>query len=199
MGALQMGVAREIDDPFGVRIGFVGPRDEHVDEAHGALGDGMQLAAHEQPQGRRDLVVATACGVHLAADFTGDLRDAPLDRGVDVFVARLDDERPRADLVGDRVQRSGDRSRFVGPENSAGAEHVDVSERSGDVVENEAHVESDAVGVRTQGVGTRRRETSVPQRLTAGHAARHFIRHLAPRCGASPAIVRRSLANVRAP
>jgi hypothetical protein len=199
LGTLQMGVTRQVDRSVGMRIGLVGPRDEHVDETHRALGHGMQLAAHEQAQRRGDLVVATSGRVHLAADVAGDLGDAPLDRGVHVLVTRLDDERPRAHLVGDRVQRRGDRRSFVRRENSAGAEHVNVGEGSRDVVENEAHVEADAVGVRAQGVGARRRKAAVPQRLAARHAAPCIFGHLAPRCGASPAIARRSLANLRAP
>ena len=204
---LQMGVAGQVHRPVGMRIGLVGPRDEHVDEAHRALSDGVQLATHEQAQRRCDLVVATAGRVHLAADFAGDLGDAPFDRRVDVLVSRLHDERPRAHLVGDRVQRGADRGCLVRGENAAGPEHVDVGERAGDVVEKQSHVETDAVGVRTQRVGTRRREAAVPQRPSTRHACRsvrgrivrRVLHHLAPRCGASPAIVRRSLASLRAP
>ena len=53
-----------------------------------------ELATGVEPQIRRDLVVSAPPGVELRAGRAGDLGDPPLDRRMDVLVARLEDERP---------------------------------------------------------------------------------------------------------
>ena len=57
-----------------------------------------RLRAHEHRDVGRDLVVARARGVQLAADRPGELGDAPLDRRVDVFVGVFEGEHPERQL-----------------------------------------------------------------------------------------------------
>ena len=72
------------------------------------------LAAEVQAQVERDLVVAAAAGVQLGARVARDLGDAPLDRGVDVFVGRRERERAGRQLLLDAVERVHDRGPLVG-------------------------------------------------------------------------------------
>ncbi len=57
-----------------------------------ALGHPSELAAGVEPQVGGHLVVAAAAGVELGPDVAGELGDPPLDGGVDVLVARGEDE-----------------------------------------------------------------------------------------------------------
>ena len=72
------------------------------------------LSARVEAKIGRDLVVAAATGVELRADVTRHLGDAPLDGGVDVLVARLEDERLRSELLTDAVERSLKRCCLLG-------------------------------------------------------------------------------------
>ena len=70
----------------------------------------QRVRAREHGDVGRDLVVARARGVQLAADGAGDLRQPPLDRHVDVLVLVVEPERAAVELLGDtRRGRAGAR------------------------------------------------------------------------------------------
>jgi hypothetical protein len=87
LGALEVGVAGH--RPVKVRVGEL---DEHALEVLQALERGQRVGAREHRHVGRDLVVARARGVQPPADRADDLRQAPLDRHVDVLVAGLERE-----------------------------------------------------------------------------------------------------------
>ncbi len=66
----------------------------------------LPLAPRANPQQRvrRNLIVAAPGGVQAAARIACDLRESPLDRGVDVLVAGCERERPRCELLLDLVE-----------------------------------------------------------------------------------------------
>ena len=68
-----------------------------------------ERAAAPQPQLRGHLVVAAAPGVQLGADVAGQLGHPPLDRRVDVLVARREHEDARGELLFDEVERLDER------------------------------------------------------------------------------------------
>ena len=102
------------------------------------------FAAHVQPQVECDLVVAAAAGVQLGAGRPRDLRDAPLDRGVDVFVARHERERAVGQFLLDAVERGDDHRLLLRGEQPDAREHRDVRARAVEVVAREPVVERQA-------------------------------------------------------
>ena len=99
LGALQVRVAGH--RPPGVGVGELAePSHQLADQLDRALGT---LADVEGDVGR-DLIVARAPRVQLAADRAGDLGDPALDRHVDVFVVGLERKAILAELEGDLVE-----------------------------------------------------------------------------------------------
>src|SRR4051812_14268545 len=139
LGALQMRVSRERDLR---RL----PRalQKYALQLLNPLGDRAALAPEVEPHVERDLVVATAPGVQLRADGTGDLRDASFDRGVDVLVARRKSERLAGQLLFDAVQRGNDDAAFLVVQQTDAREHLHVRARADDVVGGEATIEGQA-------------------------------------------------------
>ena len=90
LGALQVRVAGQRD------LGRL-PRalQQHALQLVDPRRDRPALAAQVEAHVERDLVVAAATGVQLGTDRARDLGDPPLDRGVDVLVARRERERRR--------------------------------------------------------------------------------------------------------
>ena len=94
----------------------------------------------------RDLVVARAGCVQLAPDATDDLRQAPLDRHVDVLVVGAERERPTAQLIRDAVEAAQEVRALGSGDDAARREHLRLRARLRDVVAPEALVEeSDAL------------------------------------------------------
>ena len=94
LGALEVGVAGH--RPVEVALGLA-----RAAAPSGRSSSTLRLervGAHEQGHVGGHLVVARACGVQLAADRPGDLRQPALDRHVDVLVARGDLEGVLVDL-----------------------------------------------------------------------------------------------------
>ena len=123
----------------------------------------LRVGAREQRHVGRDLVVARARGVQLAADRAGQLGDAPLDRHVDVLVVRQERERPLLQLVLDRVERGEQLVAVVARDDPLRGEHARVGARLVDVVRAEAPVEADR--------GVELTEGGVLRLAEAGHAA----------------------------
>ena len=137
------------------------------------------LAAEEQTQVERDLIVATAPGVQLCAGGPRDLGDPPLDRGVDVFVGRRERELPRRELLFDARERGRDDLPLLLVEQADALEHVHVRARSGEVVDREPAVVRKAHGEREQLVGRPLAEATRPERLSRCFARFGFA-HRAP-------------------
>ena len=98
LGALHVRVARQ------VHVGrFLGPPQEHGLELVDARRLHAALAAQEQSEVERDLVVAAAAGVQLGARRAGDLGDPALDRRVDVLVGGGERERARSSSSSTRL------------------------------------------------------------------------------------------------
>ncbi len=111
---------------------------ERIDGARGVPGG----VAREERDVGRDLVVARAGGVELAADRAGDLGHAPLDRHVDVLVALIEVEGVRGELGLDRVERLEQRVAVGVADDLPRGEHPRVGARLLDVVVPQAAVES---------------------------------------------------------
>ena len=87
-----------------------------------------------QPQVGGHLVVAAAPGVELGPDVAGELGHPPLDGGVDVLVAGLEDEAARGQLLLDLVEGGQQHRHFVVVEDARPAQPLHVGPRAGQVV-----------------------------------------------------------------
>ena len=93
-----------------------------------------------------DLVVARARRVQAPADRPDDLRQAPLDRHVDVFVLRLERERaPRRELLRDLVEPREQRVAILRRDDPARGQHARVRARLRDVLRPQPPIELDRV------------------------------------------------------
>ena len=78
-----------------------GPADERpLQLARARGGHGVDLVADPEPQVGRDLVVAAAAGVELAADVADAVDERPLDVHVDVFQLLAELEAAGGDFAG---------------------------------------------------------------------------------------------------
>ena len=136
LGALQMGVARHA--PVAVRLGQgADPLEdvaEQADRVAGGIGD-------EHRQVGRDLIVARAAGVDLAADPAGDLGQPPLDRHVDVLVGVLEGEALPLELGGDLVEAVAQLLELGVVEDAGGVQGAGVGARLAHVVGGQPPVE----------------------------------------------------------
>jgi hypothetical protein len=136
--ALQVRVSRH--RPVEVGLGLVG---EHGHQAVDRL-DGVQRAgAHEHRQVGRDLVVARAGRVDLAADAADDLGQPAFDRHVDVLVVGVHLEAAGVDLGANGLEAALELGELAGVDDRAAREHPHVRERLLDVVGGEPEVEAD--------------------------------------------------------
>ena len=116
-------------EPIGVRLGLVRQRIDEVGEAD--RGFDRRIAA-EQPQVERHLVVARRAR---------DLRDAPLDRGVDVLVLQLEVELVAVQLTLDLPEPATYRGKLAGREDARRGQPACVREAHRDVVRIELVVD----------------------------------------------------------
>ncbi len=100
LGPLHVGVTGEVD--VGGVDGALGQR---VLERHDLEGHADQGAAAPQAQRGGHLVVAAPPGVQLGAHVADQLGHAPLNRSVDVLVARGEGEHAAVELLFDHVER----------------------------------------------------------------------------------------------
>ena len=138
LGALQVRVAGH--RPVLVALGEL---HEHALEVLQLLERPERVRAREHGHVGRDLVVARAGGVELAADRADDLRQAALDRHVDVLVVVAERERPAVELGLDAVEAAQQRVAVGVGDDPGGGEHPGVGARLLDVVGPEPVVEPD--------------------------------------------------------
>ena len=111
-----------------------------------AGGHGVDFVANPEPQVGRDLVVAAAAGVELAADVADAVDQGPLDVHVDVFQLLAELEAAGGDFVADLLEASDDLVPLVVGEDADFGEHVGVGDRAADIVGVEPAVEAHAFG-----------------------------------------------------
>ena len=121
----------------------LGAREQHLDQRDDPAARLLGGLTHEHHDIGRDLVVARAGRVKLAADTADERREAPLDRHVDVLIVGLEDEAAAAELLGDLVQPAGQLLRLAGVEHADRGEHRRVRARLLDVVAPQPPVEVD--------------------------------------------------------
>ena len=138
LGALQVRVARH--RPVLVALGELDERALQVLELLERL---QRVRAREHRHVGRDLVVARARGVELAADRPDDLGQAPLDRHVDVLVLLAERERAAVELLLDALEPAQQRVAVGVADDRGRGEHRRVRARLLDVVGPEPPVEAD--------------------------------------------------------
>ena len=156
LGALQMRIPRHW------RLGFLFCPGENGH--HEAADRGHRLEAgvgNIEPHGGRDLIVARAAGVDLAADGA----EEPFDRRVDVLVVRL-----RSSLDGDPVERGLDVGELRVGEKPAFMQAARMNSRRKTVVREQLSV------VRAQEVPHRLRNVGVHASRPERHATRTRFR-----------------------
>jgi len=126
--------------PVDVRVGDV---EQRVLKVADRVPAAQRVGSHEQRHVGGDLVVARARGVQLAADGAGELRDATLDRHVDVLVCWREREATVIELTLDLVQRPQQRVAIVGGDDRARREHGRVRARLSDVIRPQTPVEAE--------------------------------------------------------
>ena len=124
----------------------VASADERPLQVDQAAVDLVDRVAAPQPQVGRDLVVAAAGGVQLAADVAEAVDQRPLDVHVDVFQLGLELEAALLNLLADRLQALLNLPAFVGGEQADLGQHLGMGDRGADVVRVEPPVEADAFG-----------------------------------------------------
>ena len=92
--------------------------------------DPIDRVADPQPQVGRDLVVAAAGGVQLAADVAEPVDQRPLDVHVDVFQLDVELEASLLNFLADLAQRLLNLLAFVGGEQADFGEHLGMGDRS---------------------------------------------------------------------
>ena len=102
--------------------------------------------ADPEPEVGRDLVVAAAAGVELAADVADPLDERPLDVHVDVFELVAELESAAGDLVVDLLEAGHDLVSLVVGQDADLGEHVGVGDRAADVLRIEPAIEAHAFG-----------------------------------------------------
>ena len=136
--ALEMRVARH--RPVQVRLGDA---HDHGLQVLQRLDRPQRVRAGEHRHVGRDLVVARAGGVQLAADGADDLGQPPLDRHVDVLVGIQEGELAGVELGRDAVEAAEQLVAVGVGDDAGGREHRRVRARLRDVVGREAPVEAD--------------------------------------------------------
>ena len=138
LGRLDVGRPRQ--DRRAVALG-------ETDECRLEVADGPVEAVDRppqpQPQVGRDLVVAGASRVDLAADRTDPLGECRLEVEVDVLERVVPGERPGRDLGAEALEPGDDRRDLVFVEDARPAETADVGHRCREVVVGEDPIELD--------------------------------------------------------
>ena len=138
LGALQVRVARH--RPVDVRLGDL---HDHGLQVRQRLDRPQRVRAREHRHVGRDLVVARARGVQLAADRADDLRQPPLDGHVDVLVGVQELELAGVELLRHPIEPAEQLVEVGVADDAGGREHPRVGARLLDVVGREAPVEAD--------------------------------------------------------
>ena len=159
LGPLQVGVAGQVD----VRR-VPGPVGQDVLQGHDLARHPDQRTAAPQAQVGGDLVVAAPPGVQLGADrLAGQLGHPALDRGVDVLVPGLEDERRRLELLRHQVEGVQQLRDLALGQEAHLAQPLDVGARAGEVVGGQHLIEGEADREVGHGLGHPRRDAALPQ------------------------------------
>jgi hypothetical protein len=137
----------------------------------------VALGAQPEPEVERDLVVAAATGVELAADGADELGQPALDRHVDVFVAALEAERVRLELLADALEPAAQATPLGRRQELGAHQRLHVRQAALDVVRPELAIDRERAGELLDDLRGRLVEASGPC-LRAGGAA---LLHFAPR------------------
>ncbi len=129
----------------------------------GAAG-GVDGVAQEQPHDGDTLVVAAASRVQLRTDRSGDLGDAVLDDGVDVFEGRVELDGSALELRSHLIQRPVERIHLLGVEHVGLRQCPDVCLTVADVVRRQVRIEMDRRGVALGDLGGVGAEPCLPKR-----------------------------------
>ena len=161
--ALQVGIARQHRVDFGFGASHERGRER--------LDRGVELVQQlddQQAKVERDLVVAAARRMQLAAGGADALGERALDRGVDVLRVGGPDVRPGLDLCGDVPKGGGDLFRLFTTDDLLASEHARVRDAAAHIVQRDALVElerrREIADARVEGS----REPPRPQRLRRG-------------------------------
>ena len=138
LGALQVGVAGQP----GAAVLATPARRIRRRQADQQLARDLRAIGDEHREVGRDLVVARAPGVDLAADPADDLGQAALDRHVDVLVGRLERELARLELGLDPVEAAEQLAELVVVEDAGRPQGPCVCPRLADVVRSQPPVEA---------------------------------------------------------
>ena len=136
--ALEVRVARH--RPVQVRLGHA---HDHGLQVLQRLDRPQRVRAGEHRHVGRDLIVARAGRVQLAADGPHDLGEPPLDRHVDVLVGVQEGELAGVELGGDAIEAAEQLVAVGVGDDAGGREHRRVSAGLRDVVGRQAPVEAD--------------------------------------------------------
>ena len=147
LGPLQVGVTGH--RPVGV---FLGTLEQRPHQPSDALHRGSCALARVQHQVGHHLVVARAGGVQTPADGADDLRQAPLDRHVDVLVVGSEGEVAPAQLALDRLESFQQPVEVLRRDDPPCRQHPRVGPRLGQVLGPQPAVEVDR-GVQPLEVG----------------------------------------------
>ena len=151
-----------------VTLGLCGQR---LDQLAHQLGDLAAVVAQEQPEQRGDLVVAGPAGPQPAAEVGAEpLDEAALQRGVDVLVVGLGDERAGRDVGGQGVDALEHRREAVVVEQPGAVQDGGVRLRPGQVVRREPPVEVGGPGQLGQATWWGPDANRPPQRLVGSSA-----------------------------
>ena len=141
LGTLQVRVGGQ-----NAALVLVGPSHEGPLQGDHPRVDPVDGLADPQPQVGRNLVVAAAGGVQLAADVAQAIDQCPLDVHVDVF--QLDAEREAAllNFLADFAERLLNLLAFVDSEQADFGQHLGMGDRAGDVLRIKPAIEAHAFG-----------------------------------------------------
>ena len=139
---------------------------EHRDEALDPAAGGED----PHPQVGDDQIVAAPTGVQPGTDVAQPIRDAALDRRVDVLVGLIERELPLSDPASHIRERLDERGGLLRRQQPGPLQSADVRDGRVDVVRGEPDVELHAASERVR-LGRRRgREPAGPERLAGGEA-----------------------------
>ncbi len=146
-----------------VRLAAADERPLQLDQPRVDLVDGV---ADPQPQVGRNLVVAAAGGVQLAADVAQAVDQCPLDVHVDVFQLDAELEAALLNFLANVAQGLLNLLAFGGRDQPDFGQHLGVGDRAGDVVRIKAAVEAHAFGELLHARVGRRLEYAAPRLLS---------------------------------
>ena len=118
---------------------------------------------HPQAKIGRHLIVAAASGMQLAADRADDLGQPPLDRRVNVLVARLEFERSRLEFRQHLLQPADERFGFLRRDHARRRNCPRVGDAAANVLPVHPPVKADAVVQRPQIIVARFAEAPTPK------------------------------------